>query len=77
MVIATEARHELFASGLHSRGFNVEPVIDRGQLKQLDAHQTLEKIMLGDMPDWDRFSDTIGDVIDETRTSIHPGPVRA
>jgi hypothetical protein len=48
---------------------DVEGAIASGQLVIVDAHETLEKLMVGDMPDADRFRDVLAELMSTVQTA--------
>lgn len=76
IVVATEARRQLFTEGLEARGFDVVGARRRGQLLMLDAEETLAHLMVGGMPDWARFHALIGSAMNEARARAD-APIRA
>lgn len=64
IVIATAEHRAQFAEALESAGIDVDAALDSGRLVMLDAADTLDLFMDGDLPDLERFRRVIGDVID-------------
>jgi PAS domain S-box-containing protein len=77
VVIATEAHRAAFCERLRAHAIDVERACAAGQLVLLDARATLEKLMIGDEPDWDRFRAVIGGVLDEVAGGNKERRVRA
>ena len=67
VVIATENHRTSFASRLKMKGHDVDRVSASGQLMLLDARDTLEKFMVGAVPDADRFKTVIGTALQSAR----------
>ena len=63
VVIATPEHRAQFAAALEAEGISIDVELDRGRLVMLDAADTLELFMDGDLPDADRFRDVISRVI--------------
>ena len=64
VVIATEAHRQAFCDRLRARSVDVSRACLSGQLTLLDARATLEKFMLGDEPNAERFRETVGGVLE-------------
>jgi signal transduction histidine kinase len=67
VAIATAEHLHTLQDLLHDKGFNIQCLIDAGQLIVLDARETLVKFMNGRMPDADRFASYIGSQIEKIR----------
>jgi signal transduction histidine kinase len=76
-VIATEAHREELAARLGRRGLPIDEARARGQLAWLDAHETLARFMVGDMPDWRLFNEVLGTVVEQCRRGQPLSTVRA
>ena len=63
LVVATPAHRKAFLARLRDEGIDVAAARRSGQLKLLDARQTLGRFMRGTMPDAARFRTVIGGVI--------------
>jgi hypothetical protein len=63
IVIATPAHWKLFERRLIENDFDIERALASKQLHLFDAHETLATFMVDSMPDWNRFSATIGDIV--------------
>jgi hypothetical protein len=60
IVIATAPHQHAFCDRLSSRSFDVARAQAAGQLTLLDAHETLEEIMVGKAPDPELFQRVVG-----------------
>ena len=68
VVIIAKPEHRLaFEDQLNRDGVDTAKAIRRGQLKFLDAEETLAKFMRAGMPDWNSFHAVVGGVIAELR----------
>ncbi len=67
VVIATESHRLSFASRLKSKGHDVDRASGSGQLMLLDARDTLERFMVGSVPDPDRFKTVVGTALQSAR----------
>jgi hypothetical protein len=67
IVIASESHAKLFRGQLTELGLDPANFEKSGQLKILDAEATLDQFMGLAIPDWGRFRNTIGSVIDEVQ----------
>lgn len=63
IIIGTEAHRDAIAQGLAANGLNPDVAIGQGRFVSLDAAQTLAKFMIAGLPDPERFTMVIGDVI--------------
>ena len=63
IVVATADHRDAFTSRLKSKGFDLERVTKSGQLVMLDARDTLSQLMIGSMPDPERFRSLVGKVV--------------
>jgi hypothetical protein len=77
IVIATPAHRAALCDALRSSGLDTERAVTGGRLVLLDAEETLARIMVGSMPDWELFRRTIGDVIDRCVAAMPAPRVRA
>jgi PAS domain S-box-containing protein len=75
VVIATPEHRRLFADRLTGKGVDVAQATARGRLAMLDARDTLARFMVGEMPDGERFNQTIGQLLD--RLAVPGRRVRA
>jgi signal transduction histidine kinase len=66
IVIATKQHRETFAQRLASAGVDVDDARRCGQLTMLDAREMLATIMIGGVPDSDRFRARIGAVMERS-----------
>jgi signal transduction histidine kinase len=73
IVIATPEHTSAFCERLDR---DPDP-IDVSRLMLLDAHDTLAQFMVGDMPDWERFSSALGEMIQRARGGRADHGVRA
>jgi KaiC/GvpD/RAD55 family RecA-like ATPase len=63
MVIATPQRRESLSIHLARLGADVTLARREGQLAMLDAQETLDRIMVGGEPHWERFQSVIADAL--------------
>jgi signal transduction histidine kinase len=77
VVIATEAHRTGFVQRLNERGFDVERARAKGRLVLLDARETLNRFMAGGLPDWSRFKQVIGAVLEQSHRDGGGAQVRA
>ncbi|NOK38871.1 histidine kinase [Corallococcus exercitus] len=77
VVIATEAHRSGFKAHLKAMGFEVERALEDGRLVLLDSRDTLAKFMVGGLPDWSRFQQLIGAVLDRSHRAAGGRKVRA
>ncbi|GMU05294.1 hypothetical protein ASNO1_15470 [Corallococcus caeni] len=77
VVIATEANLSGIKAQLNAMGFEVEPALEDGRLVLLDARDTLARFMVGGLPDWSRFQQVIGAVLDRSHRAAGGRKVRA
>jgi signal transduction histidine kinase len=66
VVIATPEHRAAFCNQLRLLGNDITVQIAKSQLTLLDARGTLAQFMVGDMPDWTRFREVIGKVIESS-----------
>jgi PAS domain S-box-containing protein len=76
LIVATQSHRSAFAQRLSRNGANLDAALASGQLKMLDARETLTSFMVGDEPDWDRFCAAIGPVLETCRTGRAGARVR-
>ena len=76
LLVATDAHRVAFLDRLRRNQCNVDAAIASGQLVLLDAQQTLLRFMVGDEPDWTRFRDTVGPVLEACRSGRAGNRVR-
>ena len=77
VVIATEAHRQSFIAQLTTRGFDPGRRIAAGLLVMHDAQETLDQFMVGASPDWQRFTRTVGPVIERARAQGGGQEIRA
>jgi PAS domain S-box-containing protein len=63
LVLATAAHRRGFANELEARGLSLSKIIRQGRYIELDAAETLTKVMIDDRPDAERFAEVIGSTI--------------
>jgi len=63
VLIATKTHRDALARQLSGRGLDVARVIRQGRYVQLDAADTLSKIMVDELPHAGRFADLVGGVL--------------
>lgn len=69
LILASEPHRAAFARRLRRNGANLDAAVASGQLRTLDARETLLRFMVGDQPDWGRFRATIGPVLEACRAA--------
>jgi uroporphyrinogen-III synthase len=69
VVIARPEHRAAFRTELAKQGFDVNAAISRGQFNEYDAEETLNKFIDGEVPNRERFTSVIGQVIDECRSN--------
>jgi PAS domain S-box-containing protein len=67
VVIATAPHRTALAGVLRSRGLDMDHTRRTGQLIALDARETLDRIMVGAIPDRARFRHVVGKTIERSR----------
>ena len=67
IVIAAGDHRAAFLAALETAGVGVEGSIDTGRLIVLDAAETLDRFMVGDHPDPERFDAVVGDLVRSVR----------
>ena len=67
VVIATPEHWDACVVCFETRDLLLQDAALRGQLLVLDAGKTLPTLMVDGMPDWKRFQDAVGTVINRTR----------
>lgn len=77
VVVATAAHREAFCGDLQAQGIDVETAVKEGRLRLLDAEKTLSDIMVNHMPDWPRFNDAVGGLIEALQSDPRYAAVRA
>jgi len=63
VVIATPEHREMLAARISASGLDLRRVVRQGRFFSLDARQTLETFLDGDMPDPTRFAEVVGAII--------------
>jgi PAS domain S-box-containing protein len=76
ILIATEVHRRELIHRLRLKGCRIEDAMALGQLALLDARHTLSRFMVGEEPDWDKFSSVIGAVIEQSRQGRRDARVR-
>jgi hypothetical protein len=76
LVVVTFSHCRDITNALVARGFNVKEAEDSGQLRWLDAGETLSSFMDGKMPDPVRFRSRVGTLIETSRSWREHQPVR-
>ncbi|MCP3143978.1 ATP-binding protein [Pyxidicoccus xibeiensis] len=77
VIIASEAHRQALRQRLAAAGVDVEAACATGQLTLLDARQTLSRFMVDGRPDWERFKDVVGGVLERSRAAGNGARVRA
>jgi PAS domain S-box-containing protein len=72
VLIATEDHRERTVDRLGQRGIDVRALRQEGRLVTLDAHETLDRILVGHMPDPARFAEVVGDVLTRATSGAEP-----
>lgn len=68
IIVATPAHWAAFVGRLvMHKGFDLVDMVMRGQLRIMDANVTLSAVMAGGMPQWHRFQETGGDILERAR----------
>ncbi|ATB51165.1 histidine kinase [Corallococcus macrosporus DSM 14697] len=73
IIIAQASHREQLVARLMTAGVDTAAAISRGQLTLLDARETLARFMVGGRPDWERFRQIVGAVIEHTLAAARPG----
>jgi phosphoserine phosphatase RsbU/P len=60
VIIATDLHRHAFLQRLKANDFDVERATGNGRLTLLDARETLRRIVVDGLPDWERFVEVIG-----------------
>jgi signal transduction histidine kinase len=76
-VVATAEHREAFRARLARQGLSVDAARARGQLVWLDARETLDKFLVGDMPDGALFDAFFGAIMDQNHRRDPHACVRA
>ena len=69
IVVATEAHRYALVHELNGRDVNIDRAQAEGRFISLDAAETLSRIMIGEMPDPERFSELMGGTIAKARAA--------
>ncbi|HEY5675472.1 MAG TPA: ATP-binding protein, partial [Myxococcales bacterium] len=77
VLIATPEHGELFRAHLGDSGIGVDAALRDGSLVLLDARETLSKITVSGMPDWHRFKQVVGGVLERALLATSAAHVRA
>src|SRR4029077_8014758 len=77
MIIATREHAEAVKTQLAARGIDADREQVRGALAMLDARDTLDRFMDGDVPDSERFNATLGALVASTAESGRWSGLRA
>lgn len=72
VVIATQPHREAFTGALAASGMDVARALQERRLVMLDAQHTLRLFMVDGVPDWTRFRNVLGNVIESVRDAA-PG----
>lgn len=67
IVIARPQHRRRFIGALARLELNAQALVEQGQLRFLDAEETLALFMTGGMPQWDRFQQAVGGLIADAR----------
>src|ERR1051325_7709122 len=67
VALTTAAHGRAFTERLAALGYEVDALRARGELILLDARETLSRLMVGTMPDWQCFEAIIGEVLARAR----------
>jgi hypothetical protein len=63
IIIATASHSKAILERLRARFIDVDRAQRTGHLVVLDAHKTLDRFMVGDLPDTDAFEENVGQMI--------------
>ncbi|HET9752408.1 MAG TPA: MEDS domain-containing protein, partial [Myxococcales bacterium] len=77
VLIATPEHGALFRAHLGESGIGVDAALRDGSLVLLDARETLSKITVSGMPDWHRFKQVVGGVLERALLATSAAHVRA
>jgi hypothetical protein len=75
LIVTKEAHRVGIARELRNLGVDVDGATTAGDLRMADAHEVLESIMVGGLPDATRYHDTVGAAV-ASLLKGRPGPVR-
>ena len=76
ILIATEEHGRALVNRLRQSGCRPDGASVTGQLTLLDARDTLSKFMVGNEPDWEKFSSIVGGLIERSREGRREPHVR-
>jgi MEDS: MEthanogen/methylotroph, DcmR Sensory domain len=76
LVIGESGRNRVLAQEISNLGGDCELAARQGQLRFLDAHETLAKFMIDGQPYWGRFESAIGAVLGDIRAAVGHGGCR-
>jgi DNA-binding NarL/FixJ family response regulator len=62
-VVATESHRDSLFERLKAEGLDVDAEIKHGRYISLDVAKTLSTFMVNDMPDWERFFEVVGGLV--------------
>jgi len=71
ILVATERHRAGILQKLRADALDVEAAIKNGSFIALDAHETLSKFMVGDMPDANRCAQIVGDLLTTVTKGKH------
>jgi signal transduction histidine kinase len=77
LVIATRAHRDGFAIRLKAKGIDPGAALESGQLTMLDAEETLSLFMAGSVPNAERFSRSLGAVLNKLSAGTTSTVIRA
>lgn len=77
VVIATEAHRAELPAAIAKAGFAPEAALRDGRMVVLDAHETLDGLMVDRQPDPQRFTDTVGALLRTMGERTGNRPIRA
>jgi signal transduction histidine kinase len=69
IVIATEAHRQSLTHQFKSEGLDIDKSIAQGRFVALNAEETLAKFMVDDLPDKQRFEETVGAALERLATA--------
>ena len=72
LVLATAQRRKAFHDGLTSLGVDAAAAVASGDLRMIDAEQTLRRLLVDGRPDTRLFDTVIGGIVAESRASGRP-----
>jgi len=65
VLVATAKHGATIGNQLTATGVDIQQRIDQGELLMFDADEVLDRFMVGDRPDAQRFEDTINPIVDK------------